>query len=171
MDSNSDKMIGSNEFALLIAFARAASKAQEIEALLQETLIGVEVVTDTSGRSFTDIAKEIEKLPLEELKRRYLETVGNHIPDPRFKEMWDEINKQRIFLMHKFFQVFPTAKLDGNEDATIRLKEIDEILDAGRQILTHAFRGALARFNIEPTKFREFLAFVVDHRKKAKVSE
>jgi len=85
--------------------------------------------------------------------------------------MWDEINKHRIFLMHKFFQVFPTANLDANEDAAIRLKEIDEILEFGRQILAHAFHGALAAFSVEPTKFHECLAFVVDHRKKAKAAE
>ena len=36
-----------DESELLIAFARAASKAQEIEALLRDTIIGPEVVNDT----------------------------------------------------------------------------------------------------------------------------
>lgn len=44
--------------ALLTAFARAASKAQEIEALLQEMLIAAEVATDTENRSFEKIAAE-----------------------------------------------------------------------------------------------------------------
>jgi hypothetical protein len=34
--------------ALLIAFARAASQAQEIEALLQEMLIAAEIANDTN---------------------------------------------------------------------------------------------------------------------------
>jgi hypothetical protein len=55
--------------ALLIAFARAASKAQEIEYLLQESVIGAEVVADTRHRSFEKIAKEIDKLPLGPLKK------------------------------------------------------------------------------------------------------
>jgi len=52
-----------DESELLIAFARAASKAQEVEALLRDTVIGVEVVNDTRNRSFEAIAKEIDKLP------------------------------------------------------------------------------------------------------------
>ena len=40
-----------------MAFARVASKAQEIEALVQEMLIGVEVLEDTRNRSLVDIAK------------------------------------------------------------------------------------------------------------------
>jgi hypothetical protein len=162
---------GPDEHTLLIAFARAASKAQEIESLLQESLIGVEVATDTRGRSFEQIAKDIEKLPLGELKRKYMKTVGEHIPDPKFREMFDQINEQRIFLMHKFFQVFPVTKLNRNEEAATRLKQIDKILADGRQIFSHAFEGALDRFKIPRRKFREFLAFVIDHRKKAKASE
>jgi hypothetical protein len=53
-----------DESELLIAFARAASKAQEIEALLRDSLIAAEVERDTRGRSFEDIAKKIDKLPL-----------------------------------------------------------------------------------------------------------
>jgi hypothetical protein len=100
-----------DESALLIAFARAASKAQEIEALLQETLIGVEVANDTQNRPLAHIAREIEKLPLGVLKRKYLETIGNRIEDPLFHRMWKEINEERIFLMHKFFHVFPVTAL------------------------------------------------------------
>ena len=51
-----------DESSLLIAFARAAPKAQEIESLLQETLIIVEVAQESKksagqkprGSSFTD---------------------------------------------------------------------------------------------------------------------
>jgi hypothetical protein len=44
--------------ALLVAFARAASKAHEIEALLKDTVIAVEVANDTRDRSFEEIAKK-----------------------------------------------------------------------------------------------------------------
>ena len=88
MDSSSDKRIESSESAFANrAFAHAASKAQEIEALSQETLISVEVANDardSSFRSFQEIAEKIEKLPLGELKRRYLETVATNITDPLF---------------------------------------------------------------------------------------
>jgi hypothetical protein len=54
----------------LVAFARAASKAQEIEALLKDTVIAVEVANDTRDRSFEEIAKKIDKLPLGPLKKK-----------------------------------------------------------------------------------------------------
>ena len=60
---------GPQQSALLIALARAASKAQEIEALLQEMVIAAEVATDTKNRSFEEIAAKIEKLPLGPLKK------------------------------------------------------------------------------------------------------
>jgi hypothetical protein len=133
--------IGPDERTLLIAFARAASKAQEIAEFLKDSVIAVEVATDTRDRSFEDIAKEIDNLPLGPLKKRYLETVGKDIPDPGFKEMFDEINRQRIFLMHKFFQVFPATELDGNEQAELKLRQINEILGTGREVLSRAFKG------------------------------
>jgi hypothetical protein len=49
-----------DERTLLITFARAASKAQEIEALLKNTVLAADVANDTSDRSFEDIAKEID---------------------------------------------------------------------------------------------------------------
>ena len=61
--------IESSEEAMLTAFARAASKAQEIEGLLQEMLIAAEVATDTENRSFEEIAAKIEKLPLGPLRK------------------------------------------------------------------------------------------------------
>ena len=57
------------DHAILIAFARAASQAQEIEAILQEMLIAAEVANDTKTRSFEGIAAKIEKLPLGPLKK------------------------------------------------------------------------------------------------------
>jgi hypothetical protein len=90
--------IESNEEAMLTAFARAASKAQEIEALLQEMLIADEVATDTKNRSFEEIAAEIEKLPLGPLKEKFLRVA--QMADPLFPKMWKEINEERIFLMH-----------------------------------------------------------------------
>jgi hypothetical protein len=161
--------IESNEEAMLTAFARAASKAQEVEAILRDTIIGVEVVNDTRNRSFEAIAKEIDKLPLGELKRRYLETV--EIKDALFLQMWKEINENRIFLMHNFFHVFPVTALTGNKEAATRLAKIDKILDIGRRQLKDMFEMTLGQFGIPPAKFREFLALVVDHRKKAKAAE
>ena len=162
-----------NESALLIAFARAASKAQEIETLLQETIISVEVAKDArdgSLRSFLEIAEKIEKFPLGELKRRYLETVAKDIADPLFKKMWDEINGERIFLIHYFFDVFPIAELDGNEEAAKRLDRIDQLLDIGRRLLKEVFDKTAVHFGIPREKWRDFLAFVVDRRKKAKMT-
>ena len=49
--------VGPNESELLTAFARAASKAQEVEALLRDTIIGVEVVNDTRNRPFAVLAR------------------------------------------------------------------------------------------------------------------
>jgi hypothetical protein len=40
------------ESSVLISFARAASKAQEIEAILQEMLIPAEAAQDTKNFSF-----------------------------------------------------------------------------------------------------------------------
>jgi hypothetical protein len=164
--------IESNESTLLIAFARAASKSQAIETLLQETLISVEVAKDArdgSFRSFQEIAEKIEKLPLGQLKRRYLETVGKDITDPLFRKMWDEINEERIFLIHDFFDVFPITELAGNEEATKRLKRIDELLDIGRRLLKEVFDRTAVQFGVPRDNWRDFLAFVVDRRKKAKM--
>jgi len=159
--------VGPDESELLIAFARAASKAQEVEALLRDTIIGVEVVNDTRNRPFAVIAKEIDKLTLGELKRRYLKTVGNQIKDPRFLQMWKETNENRIFLMHNFFHVFPVTALTGNEEAAKRLAKIDKLLDISRGQLKDVLEMTLAQFDIPRARFREFLALVVDHRKKA----
>src|SRR5213596_863072 len=79
-----------DESALLIAFAHAAAKAQEIERLLQETVIGAEVVADSRNRSFDEIAKEIDKLPLGPLKQKYLGIVGKQVDDPIFEKMWKD---------------------------------------------------------------------------------
>ena len=47
-----------NESALLIAFAHAASKAQEIGGLLQDTVVGAEVVQDTRNRPFSELRRK-----------------------------------------------------------------------------------------------------------------
>jgi hypothetical protein len=117
--------LGPDESELLIAFARAASKAQEIEALLQEIDIAAEVATDTKNRSFEEIAAEIEKLPLGPLKEKFLKVA--QITDPLFPKMWKEINEERIFLMHKFFKVFPLPlNADGllRPDPTLRREKV-----------------------------------------------
>ena len=82
------------------------------------------------------IADEIERLTLGQLKQRYLDSVlGKKIDDPQFAKMWKEINEERIFLMHKFFQIFPLASLVGNSEAAGRLHYIDRLLDIGRRML------------------------------------
>ena len=155
--------------ALLIAFARAASQAQEIEALLQEMLIAAEVATDTKNRSFEKIAAEIERLPLGELKKRFLNVAC--VPDPLFTEMWNKLNAERIFLMHKFFNAFPIANADSFPEAAQRLDEINRLLDMGCRLLTEVRGKTYASFNIPQAKFREFLKFVTEHRRKAKAAE
>ena len=155
-----------NESALLIAFARTASKALEIEALLQEIDVAAEVVTDTKNRSFEEIAAEIEKLPLGPLKEKFLKVA--QITDPLFPKMWKEINEERIFLMHKFFKVFPLPlNADGLRQASQRIAEIDKLLDIGQRLLREVRDRAFAQFNITP----EFLKFVTEHRRKAKAAE
>jgi hypothetical protein len=156
-----------DETQLLIAFARAAAKAQEIEALFQEMLIASEVAADTKNRSFEEIAVEIEKLPLGVLNKRYFNIVKSHINDPRFFQIWKELNEDRIFLMHRFFNVFPLTSTDDKlAEAGQRIAKIDALLDSGRRFLKQVRDRTYAGFNIPPAKFREFLKFVIDHRKK-----
>ena len=62
-------MSAESDHAIPIAFARAASQAQEIEAILQEMLIAAEVANDTKTCSFEGIAAKIEKLSLGPLKK------------------------------------------------------------------------------------------------------
>ncbi len=119
--------IGPNEAALLDAFARAASKAQGIEAILQDSVAGIEVVQDTRSRPFPDIEKKIDKLPLGPLLNRFIKTVAKDMNySDVFERLWYDINQERIFLMHKFFRQFPIAKLEGNEEAARRLERIDD---------------------------------------------
>src|SRR6266576_3848611 len=132
--------IGPNEAALLDAFARAASKAQGIEAILQDSVAGIEVVQDTRNRPFPDIEKKIDKLPLGPLLNRFIKTVAKDMNySDVFERLWYDINQERIFLMHKFFRQFPIAKLEGNEEAARRLERIDELLDGGCRFLTYVF--------------------------------
>ena len=65
--------VGPNESDLLIAFARAAAQAQEIEALFQEMLIAAEVATDTKNRRRTStraISKSGERRPKQKAATR-----------------------------------------------------------------------------------------------------
>ena len=164
--------IGPNEAALLDAFARAASKAQGIEAILQDSVAGIEVVQDTRNRPFPDIEKKIDKLPLGPLLNRFIKTVAKDMNySDVFERLWYDINQERIFLMHKFFRQFPIAKLEGNEEAARRLERIDELLDGGCRFLTYVFTKTVEGFNVPPTEFRKFLAYVVDQRKKANPPE
>jgi len=148
-------------------FANAASKAQEIEAFWQEMLIAAEVANDAKDRSTEDIAAEIEKLPLGVLKARYLAMLKTHLDDPVFTEMWEEINGERIFLMHKFFNVFPlTSDADRLTEAAKRLAEINGRLDIAQRSLRDLRDRGYAHFGIPPAEFREFLKFVIDERRK-----
>jgi hypothetical protein len=158
--------VGPNESALLIAFARAAAKAQDVEALLQEMLLAAEVATDTENRSFEEIEAEIERLPLGPLKGKFLKVA--QVTDPLFPKMWKEINEERIFLMHKFFKVFPLPlNADGLRKASQRIAEIDKLLDIGQRLLREVRDRTSAQFNITP----EFLKLVTEHRRKAKAAE
>ena len=137
--------VGPNESDLLIAFARAAAQAQEIEALFQEMLIAAEVATDTKNRSFEKIAAEIEKQPLGPLKQKFIEVA--QMADPLFAEMWKRLNAERIFLIHKFFTASPIANTDSFPEAAQRPKEIDELLSIGCRLLTEVRDGTYATFN------------------------
>ena len=162
--------VGPDESELLIAFARAASKAQEVEALLQEMVIAAKVATDTKNRSFEEIAAKIEKLPLGPLKKEFLKVA--QMADPLFAKMWEQLNEERVFLMHKFFNAFPiTSNADKLAEAGGRLAKIDKLLDIGRRLLTDVRDKTYIHFNIPAAKFREFLKFVTEHRKKAKAAE
>jgi hypothetical protein len=165
-----------NETELLIAFARAASKAQEIEALFRDSLIAVEVAKDiaeedSGDRSFEDIAGKIDRLPLGVLKEKFFKVFGKDLSDSGAKETFDAVNDERIFLMHNFFQAFPMDRLNGNKDAAIRLERIDEILGTGLQIFRRAHDRALALGKIPPAKLREILKFLVDDRRNAKTPD
>jgi hypothetical protein len=165
-----------NETELLIAFARAASKAQEIEALFRDSLIALEVATDiakegSGGRSFEDIAGEIDRLPLGVLKEKFFKLIAKDLSDPGVKETFDAVNDERIFLMHNFFQAFPLEKLNSNKDAVIRLERIDGILGTGLGIFRRAHDRALALGKIHPAKLREILKFLVDDRRNAKAPD
>jgi hypothetical protein len=48
---------------------------------------------------------------------------------------------------------------------------MDALLDRGRRFLKYVRDGGYASLNIPPAKFRDFLQFVIDHRKKANVPE
>jgi hypothetical protein len=94
------------------------------------------------------------------------------VDDPQFTKMWNEINEERIFLMHKFFNAFPvTSKGDRLAEAVRRLAKIDALLDIGRRLLRDVSDRTYDQLNIPKATLREFLKFVTEHRKKAKASE
>ena len=66
---------------------------------------------------------------------------------------------------------FRVTALIGNEEAAKRLAKTDKLLDLGRRQLKDVLEMTLAQFDNSTAKFREFLALVVDHRKKALGSE
>ncbi len=66
---------------------------------------------------------------------------------------------------------FRVTALTGNEEAAKRLAKTDKLLDLGRRQLKDVLEMTLAQFDNSTAKFREFLALVVDHRKKALGSE
>src|SRR5436305_9361820 len=67
-DNISKGMSVPDKSALLVAFARAASKAHEIEALFQDLLIAAEVAQDNDNRSLDQIERQIESETLGRLK-------------------------------------------------------------------------------------------------------
>jgi hypothetical protein len=75
--------VGPDETELLTAFARAASKAQDIEAVLQQMNIAADVATDTENRSFEEIVAENETLPLGPLKEKFLNGRGEMVERTR----------------------------------------------------------------------------------------
>ena len=56
------------------------------------------------------------------------------------------MNDETIFLMHKFFNVFPVVEFEGNEAAATRLARIDKRLDIGGRFLKDVIRLTLSRF-------------------------
>jgi hypothetical protein len=158
---------GLDESALLIAFARAAFKAQKIEALFHDLLIASEVAQDQRNRSLEEIAAQIESETLGQLKSRFLQIVQKTVGDPRHAQMWKEINEERIFLMHKFFNVFPVPapSADKIQEGAERLGKIDALLNLGCSMLEEVRERAFASLKISPERMRKFLAFVVESRK------
>ena|SRR5260370_735180 len=149
-----------DEFALLVAFARAASKAHEIETLFQDLLIAAEVAQDKNNRPLEQIESQIESETLGRLKA---------LDDPLHARMWKEINDERIFLMHKFFTVFPLpmSNADTTAEATQRLAKIDKLFDIGCRMLSTVRDLTFKSVNIPPERMREFLAFVIERPRSA----
>ena len=154
---------------VLIAFARAASKAHKIEALFQELLIAAEVAQDKQNRSLDEIAARIEGETLGRLKWRFLEIVQKTVNDPLHEKMWKEINDERIFLMHKFFTAFPLPAPNASSiaQANQRLGRIDKLFDIGCRMLSTIRDVTFETINIPPERMREFLAFVIEKRRES----
>lgn len=162
-------MSAPDESGLLIAFARAASKAHEIEALLQDLLIAAEVAQDKDNRSLDQIERQIGSETLGQLKGRFLRIVQTALDDPLHTRMWKEINDERIFLMHKFFTVFPLpiSNPEVMEQATQRLTKIDKLLHIGCRMLSTVRELTFKSMNVPSDRMREFLAFVIERRSTA----
>ena len=151
---------------VLIAFARTAAKAQAIEALFQELLMAAEVAEDKHGRSFEEIAAKIESETLGRLKGRFMDITAGQVNDPNYTRMWKEINDSRIFLIHKFFSVFPIPLTEDHKKlAQKQLAHYDALFDIGFQLLRDVRDITFGQMNIPPDRLREFLAFVVKRRR------
>lgn len=70
---------------------------------MKDSLTAYDVDKDTQNRSFEEIARRIDKMPLGSLQKEYFKTIGKDMHDQGFKEMFYTVNDERIFLMHKFF--------------------------------------------------------------------
>jgi hypothetical protein len=157
-----------DQSAVLVAFARAAAKAQEIEAIFKDLLLAAEVAQDTRNRSLEEMSAMIEKQTLGSLKQKFLEIAQQTVRDPKHSQMWKDINEERIFLMHTFFNAFGVvSRGEGIVEASQRLEKIDRLLDIGYRMLRELRERTFASFNIPQDKLREFLAFVVEKRKTA----
>jgi hypothetical protein len=160
-----------DETKLLVAFARAAAKAQRIEALFQELLLAAEVAQDTRNRPFEDIRSKVERETLGRLTGRFLEIAQGFVNDPRHSQLWNEINDERIFLMHKFFNAFDVISTGKNiGEAAERLDRMNRLFDRGYWMLETIHKKTFATFNIPPDRLREFLTFVVETRKNRQTS-
>ena len=153
----SDQLDESN---VLIAFARSAAKAQEVEALFREIIIAAEVATDAKRRSYEAITAEIDKLPLGPHNKKFMEFVKS-FDEPGLNKLWNELNRERIFLVHKFFSTFPLPLVEpALSQASQRLDKIDKLLEAGRQLLRIVRDKSCEQFGIT----QDFLKSVTERR-------
>jgi len=161
-----------DETNVLVAFARAAAKAQRIEVLFQELLLAAELAQDTRNRPFEEIRSKIEREPLGRLTGRFLDIAQRLVTDPRHSQFWNEINDERIFLMHKFFNAFDVVSTSKNiGEAAQRLDKMNRLFDRGCWMVETIHEKTVATYDIPPDRLREFLAFVAETRKNQQTSE